>query len=137
MIERQQKEDVELMRRHQVQKEEVLKSLLKTHHESQIKQLEAKFERENKEMKGRQAKTSVETAKEVAGDKTLRNKAERERRLREKNSNNTKKFIEERKAAASRQNKEREKLRKQHEKQFMELQRESEYVSPFPHKLAS
>lgn len=128
MLERHQMQDVEMMRKQHSQKEETLKGLLKTHHETQIKQLEMKFERENKEMKGRQAKTSVETAKEVTGDKTLRNKAERERRLREKNSNNTKKFIEERKAAASRQNKEREKLRKQHEKQFMELQRESEYV---------
>lgn len=39
------------------------------------------FCRENKEMKGKQAKVSVETAREVASDKTLRNKAERERYL--------------------------------------------------------
>lgn len=35
--------------------------------------------RENKEMKMKQAKVSVETAREVSSDKTLRNKAERER----------------------------------------------------------
>lgn len=88
-----------------------------------------KFERENKEMKARQAKVSVETAKEVSQDKTLRNKAERERRLREKNSNNTKKFIEERKSAAMRQNKEKEKLKKMHEKQMLDLSKEMENVS--------
>ena len=129
MIERHQRSELELMRKHHEQKEEALKALLKTHHESQMKQLESKFERENKEMKTKQAKISVETAKEVAMDKTLRNKAERERRLREKNSNNTKKFIDERKAAASKQNKERERIRKQHEKQFQELSRETDYVS--------
>lgn len=131
MIERHQRSELDLLRKHHEQKEEILKGLLKTHHESQMKQLESKFERENKEMKTKQAKISVETAKEVAMDKTLRNKAERERRLREKNSNNTKKFIEERKAAASRQSKERERIRKQHEKQFQELSRETDYVSLF------
>lgn len=80
-------------------------------------------------MKARQAKVSVETAKEVAQDRTLRNKAERERRLREKNSNNTKKFIDERKNAAMRQNKEKEKLKKLHEKQLQDLTKEMENVS--------
>jgi len=72
-------------------------------------------------MRSNQAKISVETAKEVANDKTLRNKAEKERRLREKHQNNTKKFIEERKVAAMKQEKEKEKLRKLHEKQLEEL----------------
>nr|XP_042907602.1 1-phosphatidylinositol 4,5-bisphosphate phosphodiesterase isoform X3 [Parasteatoda tepidariorum] len=76
---------------------------------------------DNKEMKTRQAKISVETAKEVANDRTLRNKAERERRLREKNSNNTKKFIDERKATAMKQEKERSKLSKSHDKQHSDL----------------
>ena len=64
---------------------------------------------------------SVDTAKEVAQDKTLRNKAEKDRRLREKNQNNTKKFIEERKMTAMRQNKESEKLKKQHEQEIQDL----------------
>lgn len=51
------------------------------------------------------------------------------RRLREKNSNNTKKFIEERKSAALKQSKEREKLRKIHEKQLQDLAKETESVS--------
>jgi len=79
-------------------------------------------------MKARQAKVSVETAKEVGLDKTLRNKAERDRRLREKNSNNTKKFIEERKTAAMKQSKEKEKLKMVHEKQMQDLIKETENV---------
>lgn len=54
------------------------------------------------------------------------------RRLREKNSNNTKKFIEERKSAALKQSKEREKLKKVHEKQLQDLAKETEFVSNSP-----
>lgn len=114
---------------HVKQRGDHLKRLLESGHANQMKTLDTRFERENKEMKGKQAKISVETAKEVSMDKTLRNKAERERRLREKNSNNTKKFIEERKAAATRQSKERERLRKLQEKQSLELDREIQLVS--------
>lgn len=48
-------------------------------------------------MNGRQAKISMETSKEVANDKTLKTKQEKDRRLREKKQNNTKKFMDERK----------------------------------------
>lgn len=48
-------------------------------------------------MNGRQAKISMETSKEVANDKTLKTKQEKDRRLREKKQNNTKKFLDERK----------------------------------------
>lgn len=44
-----------------------------------------------------QAKISVETMKEVQNDKTLKTKGDKDRRLREKKQNNTKKFMEERK----------------------------------------
>ncbi|XP_053214000.1 1-phosphatidylinositol 4,5-bisphosphate phosphodiesterase-like [Panonychus citri] len=126
MVERHRKEELELMKENRKQLGDCLEKLLVAAQTNQMKQLEVKFERENKEMKTRQAKVSVETAKEVAQDRTLRNKAERERRLREKNSNNTKKFIEERKSAAMRQNKEKEKLKKLHEKQLIDLSKEME-----------
>ena len=48
-------------------------------------------------MNTRQAKISMLTAKEVKEDKTLRTKGDKDRRLREKKQNNTKKFMEERK----------------------------------------
>ena len=41
-------------------------------------------------MKETQARTSVETAMEVNNDKSLKSKAEKDRILREKNSNMTK-----------------------------------------------
>lgn len=84
--------------------------------------------RENKDLKTRQARMAVETAKEVANDKTLRNKAEKERRLREKNQNNTKKFIEERKITAMKQGKEKEKLVAMHAKQLEDLNRDIQLV---------
>ena len=132
MIEKHHREEWDLLKTHISQKGETLRKLLELNQNNQLKQLETVFERENKEMKTRQAKVSVETAKEVANDKTLRNKAERERRLKEKNSNNTKKFIEERKTAAMRQNKEKEKLKKLHEKQMQDLERETENVTEYP-----
>lgn len=126
MMEKHRREEWDLLKTHLVQQREILQRLMEMAQASQMKQLDMKFERENKEMKGKQAKISVETAREVASDKTLRNKAERERRLREKNSNNTKKFIEERKTAALKQGKEREKLKKVHEKQLQDLSKETE-----------
>ncbi|XP_072145268.1 1-phosphatidylinositol 4,5-bisphosphate phosphodiesterase [Dermacentor andersoni] len=120
----QRSQEWELLRQQLTQQGALLRTLMLKAQAAQMKQLDAKFERENKEMKTKQAKVSVETAREVSSDKTLRNKAERERRLREKNSNNTKKFIEERKSAALKQSKERERLKKVHEKQLHDLQRE-------------
>jgi hypothetical protein len=64
------------------------------------------FCREMKEMNTRQAKVSVETMKEVQNDKTLKTKGEKDRRLREKKQNNTKKFMEERRMAQVSFNKE-------------------------------
>lgn len=66
---------------------------------SQMKQLEAKHDREVKELNTRQAKISVETSKEVANDKTLKTKGEKDRRLREKKQNNIKRFMDEKKVS--------------------------------------
>ncbi|XP_027200087.2 no receptor potential A [Dermatophagoides pteronyssinus] len=121
MNDRHHHEEWELYKTQIINESKILKKLFQQLQSLQVKHLETLFEKESKEMKAKQAKISVETAKEVANDKTLRNKAEKERRLKEKNSNNTKKFIEERKAAAVRQNKEREKIKKIHEKQCQDL----------------
>jgi len=87
-------------------------------------------------LKAKQAKMAVETAKEVANDKTLRNKAEKDRRLREKNQNNTKKFIEERKNFAVKQSKEMDKLKAAHTKQLKDLDNDIQLVSYFPYLLS-
>jgi len=57
-------------------------------------------------------------------DKTLKTRGIKEGRLREKQQNNTKKFMEERKIAQMIQNREKEKLKVIHEKQLEELQKD-------------
>ena len=46
--------------------------------------------RENKEMKSNQARVNMDTAREIQQDKAIKTKAEKDRRLKEKQSNNTK-----------------------------------------------
>lgn len=129
LLDKLHQDEWELYKTQKMTEADSLRKILLNWQSMQIKHLETMFERENKEMKAKQAKVSVDTAKEVANDKTLRNKAEKERRLKEKNSNNTKKFIEERKSAALKQDKERERTKKTHEKESQELEKYIESVS--------
>lgn len=85
--------------------------------------------RENKELKITQARASVDSAREIQSDKNLKSKAEKDRRIREKNSNNTKLFIDQRKTAMKRQEKRKEKLKKTHENQVHELNKYTTTVS--------
>lgn len=85
--------------------------------------------RDIKDMNANQAKVSVETAKEVMNDKTLKTKGDKDRRLREKQQQNTKKFMEERKTIQIKQGREKEKLKVTHEKQVVELDKDIEMVS--------
>ncbi|XP_052748817.1 1-phosphatidylinositol 4,5-bisphosphate phosphodiesterase isoform X1 [Galleria mellonella] len=103
---------------------ELLKKMMEQTQQAQLKQLEGKHERELKEMTARQTKISIETSKEVANDKTLKTKQEKDRRLREKKQNNTKKFMDERKTQTIKQNREKEKLKATHEKQMDDLSKD-------------
>lgn len=80
-------------------------------------------------MNTRQAKISIETMKEVANDKTLKTKGDKDRRLREKKQNNTKKFTDEHRMALIKQGKEKEKLKVKHDKQGQDIQKELQNVS--------
>ena len=87
----------------------------------QLKELEASFALATKEMQSAQAKMAVETAKEVFtrlrfssiwignlqvnSDPKLKTKAEKDRRLKEKQAANTKKIIDERKSKGMKENK--------------------------------
>uniref|UniRef100_A0A146L2V9 1-phosphatidylinositol 4,5-bisphosphate phosphodiesterase n=2 Tax=Lygus hesperus TaxID=30085 RepID=A0A146L2V9_LYGHE len=124
MVERHRKEYWAMMKQHVQEQQELLTKLLDAAHAGQMKQMEAKHEREMKEMNANQAKISVETTKEVMNDKTLRTKGEKDRRLREKKQNNTKKFMDERKYAQLKQNRDKEKLTAKHEKSKQELMKE-------------
>lgn len=97
MVERHKKEEWDQLKQQVNDQKEVLQKLMEAAQQNQMKQLEAKHEREVKELNGKQAKISVETSKEVANDKTLKTKGEKDRRLREKKQNNIKRFMDEKK----------------------------------------
>lgn len=124
MVERHRKEEWELVKQHLTDQKEILKGLMIAAQAVQKKQLEAKHDREMKEMNSRQAKISVETMKEVANDKTLRTKGEKDRRLKEKKQNNTKKFTDERKFALMKKDKEMNALGVKHEKEIENLMKD-------------
>ncbi|KAF4526440.1 hypothetical protein B566_EDAN015072 [Ephemera danica] len=124
MVEKNRMEEWEMMKQHITDNQEILRRLMESAQAAQMKQLESKHERDIKEMNTSQARISVETAREVAGDKTLKTKGDKDRRLREKKQNNTKKFMDERKHAQIKQGKEKERLRKKHEMQLAELNKD-------------
>lgn len=66
--------------------------------------------RETDQLKTNQAKQSVEDSKRLQSEKNFRNKQEKDRRLRELNSNNMKRFIDERKRLANKHKQENELL---------------------------
>ncbi|XP_035899803.1 1-phosphatidylinositol 4,5-bisphosphate phosphodiesterase [Anopheles stephensi] len=137
MAERHKKEEWELLKQQLADQQDILRKLMETTQAAQMKQLEAKHEREIKELNSRQAKISVETSKEVANDKTLKTKGEKDRRLREKKQNNIKRFMDEKKTATIKQNREKEKLKVTHDKQLEELANDVQKLSANGCKLIS
>eukprot|EP00095_Tigriopus_kingsejongensis_P003368 snap_masked-scaffold153_size302544-processed-gene-0.0 protein:Tk03368 transcript:snap_masked-scaffold153_size302544-processed-gene-0.0-mRNA-1 annotation:"phospholipase beta isoform" len=123
MMEKHRKEEWKLMNDHLKMQEDVLMGLLTQAQAQQIKEIESHFERENKEIHSAQARKSVDITREIQTDKNLKSKAEKQRILREKNSANTKLFMEERKASAYKQAKRKEKLKQVHCDQLHELQK--------------
>ncbi|KAA8583375.1 hypothetical protein FQN60_015921 [Etheostoma spectabile] len=105
---------------------EHLKKLLTTVQEQQTMQLKLIHERQSKEMRANQAKMSMENSKAISQDKSIKNKAERERRVRELNSSNTKKFLDERKRLAMKHQKEMEQLQKNQREQLEKLDKFNE-----------
>ncbi|XP_011874152.1 PREDICTED: 1-phosphatidylinositol 4,5-bisphosphate phosphodiesterase-like isoform X1 [Vollenhovia emeryi] len=124
LADRQRREERDLVRGHLEERRTQLCKLCMAAQLAQQKQLIARHDREMKEMTGRQARLSVESAKEVMNDKTLKTRGIKEGRLREKQQNNTKKFMEERRIGQMIQNREKEKLKVIHEKQLEELQKD-------------
>ncbi|ELW64299.1 1-phosphatidylinositol-4,5-bisphosphate phosphodiesterase beta-4 [Tupaia chinensis] len=112
MINTHSAEEQEIRDLHLSQQCDLLKKLLINAHEQQTQQLKLSHDREKKEMRAHQAKISMENSKAISQDKSIKNKAERERRVRELNSSNTKKFLEERKRLAMKQSKEMDQLKK-------------------------
>ncbi|XP_018364008.1 PREDICTED: 1-phosphatidylinositol 4,5-bisphosphate phosphodiesterase-like isoform X2 [Trachymyrmex cornetzi] len=124
LADRQRREERDLIRGHLEERRTQLCKLCMTAQLAQQKQQTARHDREMKEITARQARRSVESAREVMNDKTLKTRGIKEGRLRELQQNNTKKFMEERKVAQIVQNREKEKLKVVHEKQLEELQKD-------------
>ncbi|TGZ46262.1 Phosphoinositide phospholipase C, partial [Temnothorax longispinosus] len=124
LADRQRREERDLVRGHLEERRTQLCKLCMAAQLAQQKQLTARHDREMKDMTARQARLSVESAREVMNDKTLKTRGIKEGRLREKQQNNTKKFMEERRIAQMMQNREKEKLKVVHEKQLEELQKD-------------
>ncbi|KAM6915241.1 1-phosphatidylinositol 4,5-bisphosphate phosphodiesterase beta-4 [Xenentodon cancila] len=121
-------EEQDMKDNHVTQQCEHLKKLLSTVQEQQTMQLKLIHERQSKEMRANQAKMSMENSKAISQDKTIKNKAERERRVRELNSSNTKKFLDERKRLAMKHQKEMEQLEKSQREQLEKLEKFNEQL---------
>ncbi|XP_054617434.1 1-phosphatidylinositol 4,5-bisphosphate phosphodiesterase beta-4-like isoform X2 [Dunckerocampus dactyliophorus] len=119
-------EEQEMKDNHVTQQCENLKKLLSGVQEQQTGQLKLIHERQSKDMRANQAKMSMENSKAISQDKSIKNKAERERRVRELNSSNTKKFMDERKRLAMKHQKEMEQLEKSQREQVEKLDKFNE-----------
>ncbi|XP_029704965.1 1-phosphatidylinositol 4,5-bisphosphate phosphodiesterase beta-4 isoform X2 [Takifugu rubripes] len=126
LISSQSNEEQEMKDSHVTQQCDHLKKLLATVQEQQTMQLKLIQERQSKEMRANQAKISMENSKAISQDKSIKNKAERERRVRELNSSNTKKFLDERKRLAMKHQKEMEQLEKNQREQLEKLEKFNE-----------
>ncbi|KAF7391274.1 hypothetical protein V1477_008936 [Vespula maculifrons] len=124
MVEKHRKEEWEMLKTHTEVGRDEFKKLIEVVQASQVKQLQAKHDKDIKDMNANQAKVSVETAKEVMNDKALKTKGDKDRRLREKKEQNTKKFMQERKTVQIKQGREKEKLKVSHEKQVANLDKD-------------
>ncbi|XP_020283715.1 1-phosphatidylinositol 4,5-bisphosphate phosphodiesterase-like [Pseudomyrmex gracilis] len=124
MMEKQRKEEWEILKNQTQSSRDELKKLIEVVQTSQVKMMQVKHDKDIKEMNSNQAKVSVETAKEVMNDKALKTKGDKDRRLREKKQQNTKKFLDERKTMDIKQGREKEKLKVTHEKQVQNLDKD-------------
>ncbi|XP_041927737.1 1-phosphatidylinositol 4,5-bisphosphate phosphodiesterase beta-4 [Alosa sapidissima] len=108
---------------HVLQQCELLKALLASLQQQHRQQLQLIHDRQGKEIRVKQAKSSMESGKAISQDKSIKNKAERERRVRELNCCNTKKFLEERRRLYMKQSEETEQLQRAQREQLDELER--------------
>lgn len=80
-------------------------------------------------MKTNQARQSVEERKRLLSEKNFRNKQEKERRLRELQSNNTKRFMDERRRLGNKHKQENELLEKITKEEIETLTEENKKVA--------
>ncbi|XP_056623147.1 1-phosphatidylinositol 4,5-bisphosphate phosphodiesterase beta-4 isoform X2 [Triplophysa dalaica] len=126
MIKRNTTEEQKVREQHAVQQCEELHKLMLEEQEQQTQRLSVVHERECKEMRRKQAKISMESSRAISHDRRIKIKAERERRVRELNSTNTRKFLTERKRLAVKHSKEIERLQAAQREQREKLERHNQ-----------
>ncbi|XP_056096526.1 1-phosphatidylinositol 4,5-bisphosphate phosphodiesterase beta-4 [Rhinichthys klamathensis goyatoka] len=126
MIKCHSSEEQAVREQHVIQQCEQLRKLMFMEQDQQTHQLTLVHERQSKELRTNQAKTSMESSKAISQDKSIKNKAERERRVRELNSTNTRKFLTERKRLAMKQSKESEQLQAAQREHLERLEKHNE-----------
>ncbi|XP_074642099.1 1-phosphatidylinositol 4,5-bisphosphate phosphodiesterase beta-4-like isoform X2 [Tubulanus polymorphus] len=126
LVNRHMTEEHSMRKEQTSQQADLLKQLMKDAQTNQLKELDLRQDKEMKDLKAQQAKQSIEASKTVMNDKSIKNKAERDRRIRELNENNTKKFIEERKRHIKKHARQEEQLNKVHAEQTETLHKSIE-----------
>ncbi|CAI4223333.1 unnamed protein product [Auanema sp. JU1783] len=124
MIKKHEVEEFELRKNHVKEQFDLLKKLLSDAQKAQMQALKLRLESETKELKQNQTKKSIEDARVIQMDKSIKTKAERDRRVKEQNDKNLKMFVEERRRLAMKAEKHEEQLAKRHVDQADQLERE-------------
>ncbi|TKR88475.1 hypothetical protein L596_012711 [Steinernema carpocapsae] len=124
LIRRQESEEFELKKTHIREELEALKKLTTDAQKQQLVALKQKLENEGRELKQIQTKKSIDDTKIIQQDKTIKTKAEKDRRVKELNEKNVKMFVEERKRLAIKAEKHEEQLVKRHQDQNETLEKD-------------
>eukprot|EP00112_Aurelia_sp_Birch-Aquarium-sp1_P019894 Seg501.9_Seg501.11 transcript_id=Seg501.9_Seg501.11/GoldUCD/mRNA.D3Y31 product="1-phosphatidylinositol 4 5-bisphosphate phosphodiesterase beta-4" protein_id=Seg501.9_Seg501.11/GoldUCD/D3Y31 len=107
---------------------EYLKGLLFQSQHNEEKLLKEKFDRETTELKKKQTKQSMEDAKNLSADRSIRNKEERERLQRERDKQNMTLFISERQELMRGHDKEMEALHVKHKEEVERMEKEHNQI---------
>ncbi|KAL3079934.1 hypothetical protein niasHT_032490 [Heterodera trifolii] len=132
LLRRLEQEEFE-QHKEQIQEENaLLKRLLAERQRQQIITVRAKFDAEKKELNQAQAKKSMEDSRAIQQDKSVKTKAERDRRIKELNEKNVKLFTEERRRLATKCGRHEEQLIKRHSEQSHQLEIEAAKLWAYP-----
>jgi len=124
MMSKQVGEEITLRQSHiEKQKELLLGILTSKYHDNQRKELLSKQEVEMKELRSSQTKASLQHKRQFSSSDRTTSKAEADRRMKEINENNTKKFSIERQRLQSQHNLQLEYLKKSQNQELQQITR--------------
>uniref|UniRef100_UPI00358EA491 1-phosphatidylinositol 4,5-bisphosphate phosphodiesterase beta-4-like isoform X2 n=1 Tax=Myxine glutinosa TaxID=7769 RepID=UPI00358EA491 len=107
-----------------------VQALLAAMHQQQLNQRSQTHQQQMRELEGQQTKQSMEEGRSISLDKSIKNKAERDRRLRELTGSNSKRFGEERRRLRQRQAAETERMTAAQREQLGSLAQEMKRLEP-------